>query len=204
MYPTLSIPIPTIKQKLQSFLFLAVLTQPSFAQEHSLETILGAKLLRAAQAETTLTDTQKLSEYRCRMLKKFEVSTSSAIDRALVYSCQNPVVGVAFYFGNDLGKHSPEKIAKYIEKEFSKVGMKAKVFIDSSKNGNSNISYIVRGGKNMMNPKEPFEAIKTIAGFSANTKLALFADNIISPETLEAWSKANAAYIPKALGDDFN
>lgn len=85
----------------------------------SLDTVLGAKLLKAAEPETSLTVDEKLNVYRCTMVKKYLGFEDTILGNALAYSCSKPVVGVVFYAGNDLGQHSPEKIANYIKSKFS-------------------------------------------------------------------------------------
>ena len=137
------------------------------------------------------------------MVNKYQTLTQSAIDRAIHYSCTAPVVGVVFYVSNDLGKHSPEKIANYIQAEFAKNGVKAKVFIEYRHEYGSSISYIVRGGRETMNPKEPYSAIKDIEGFVANMKLVYLADELITTTELGKWVKSDTAYIPSILRTEF-
>lgn len=115
----------------------------------------------------------------------------------LEYSCSAPVVGVIFYAGNDLGKHSPEKIAAYMKTEFEKNGVLAKVFIKENREHGSSSSFLVRGGRKVMNPVDPLSAIKNIEDFVANIKLVFFADKLITSSELEKWIKSDVAYIPK-------
>ncbi len=166
-------------------------------QKLTLDTILGAKLLKASERDTTLTLDEKLNVHRCKMVSQYLTLTSSAIDQTIKYSCTAPVVGVAFYAGNDLGHHSPEKIANHIEAEFAKNGVKARVFIQDGHSSGSNISYIVRGGREVMSPKEPYSAIKSIEGFVANMKLVYLADELISTTELGKWVKSEIAYLPR-------
>jgi hypothetical protein len=162
----------------------------------SLDTVLGAKLLKAAESETSLTADEKLNVYRCKMVKKFVGFDDTILGNALEYSCSAAVVGVVFYAGNDLGKHSPEKIAAYMEAEFAKNGILAKVFIKPNPEHGSSASFIVRGGREVMNPIDPLSAIKNIEGFVANIKLVFFADKLITSSELGKWVKSDVAYIP--------
>ena len=168
-------------------------------QKHSLDTVLGAKLLKAAESETSLTVDEKLNVYRCKMVKNYVGFEDTILGNALAYSCSKPAVGVVFYSGNDLGQHSPDKIANYIKNKFSENGMDANVFIDDALNGVSSVAFIVDGGKEVMNPTNPIKAIETIEGFAADMKLVFFADKQITSNELSRWVKAEKAYVPSLI-----
>jgi len=173
------------------------------AQKHSLDIILGAQLLKAAKENTILSVNEKLNVYRCQMVKKYIGFDDTPLSQALKYSCSAPVVGVVFYAGKDLGHHSPEKIADYIKKEFSKYGMVARVFINVEHEFSSSVAYIIGGGKEVFDPVSPAKAIKNIKGFAADMKLVFFADKLITPNELEKWAKADAAYMPNLTRKDY-
>lgn len=166
------------------------------ASKPTLGTVLGAQLLKASEADSSLTVDEKLNVYRCETVKKHVGFDGTILGDALEYSCSAPVVGVVFYAGNDLGKHSPEKIAAYMEAEFAKNGVSAKVFIKPNHGHGSSASFIVRGGREVMNPIDPLSAIKNIEGFVANIKLVFFADKLITSSELGKWVKSDVAYIP--------
>ena len=180
---------------------VALFLTPSYAQqktpETSLDIVLGAKLLKAAKANTSLTVDEKLNVYRCEMVKRYLGFEETALGQAIKYSCTAPVVGVVFYIGDDLGKHSPEKIVNHIETVFSQHGMQAKVFINHQQSYSSSVAYIVDGGKEVFDPVPPVQAIKQIKSFSADMKLVFFADKLITSNELAKWAKATTPYIPE-------
>lgn len=156
---------------------------------------LAAELLEASKSDNSMSKKEKLITQRCIAVKRYLVEDKSALRQALYYSCTAPVVGVAFYAGNDLGQHSPEKISAYIEDEFARNGVQAKVFITKHKAG-STVALISRGGNFLYNPTDPVSAIKSIKSFSSEIKLAYFADKLITPEELTKWVKADKIYLP--------
>ena len=157
---------------------------------------LAAELLEASKADNSMSKKEKLITQRCTAVKRYLVEDKSALRQALYYSCSAPVVGVAFYAGNDLGQHSPEKIAVYIENMFAENGMRAKVFIKHNHQSGSSVAYMIMGGRRIMNPKDPVSAISRIEGFAADAKLVFFVDGKISSSELEKWVKSESPYVP--------
>lgn len=168
------------------------------AQDATLETIMGAKLLRAAKAEAKLSDHDILIKHRCAMIEKHMSLTSSILDKATEYSCTAPVVGVAFYAGKDLGHHSPQKVSSYILDTFNHHGIEAKIYTKLNHSYGSQVVFLMRGGRYMLNPVDPLKGISSIEGFAAEAKLVALKDGIISTAELEKWVKSNVAYIPKS------
>ena len=77
----------------------------------------AAEILRAAKAETTLTDHEKLYVHRCAMINKYVGFSDSPTSQATKHSCDVPEIGIAFFAGDDLGQHSPLKIANYFKSD---------------------------------------------------------------------------------------
>ncbi len=167
------------------------------AQPNRLDLALASELLEASKSDQSISKHDKLFTKRCEVIDKYLPPTSTPIGKAMVYSCTAPAVGVAFYAGKDLGQHSPDKIAKYIEASFAKNGMLAKVFIESEHRHGSSVAMMMNGGSHLYNPMNPLEAIKNIESFAAEAKLIYFTDKKISPKELEKWVKSEIAYLPE-------
>lgn len=167
------------------------------ADDHILSGMLGNELLKAAAQDKTLSDKEKLFKYRCSMIKKYLTLTDTPTHKAVSHSCSDAVVGVSFYVGDDLGKHSPEKIAVHIENEFAKHGVSAKVFFRENKPYASRIAFMMKGGSFLYEPTDPISAINSIKSFAAEMKLLYFRDKDITSDQLKVWVKATDAHIPK-------
>ena len=75
----------------------------------------ATNILRASKSETSLTDHEKLYVYRCEMIRKYLGFTETPTGLATKYSCDKPEIGIAFFAGDDLGHHSPQKIGEYFK-----------------------------------------------------------------------------------------
>jgi hypothetical protein len=75
------------------------------------------------------TNKQKLFGKRCEMVKQYVDTDGTTLRKAMGHSCEKLTVGVALLVGDDLGKHSPEKVASHFENELAKHKMQSKVFI---------------------------------------------------------------------------
>ena len=131
-------------------------------------------ILKAAKANKTLTDHEKLFVYRCKTIAKYLGFSDTPTGRATKYSCDIPAVGIAFYAGKDLGKHPPEKIAQYFKDELAKHNVKAEVFIKRGHAHGSSMGFYINGESWLREVKRPSEAVKMIEFLAAETKLILF------------------------------
>lgn len=130
--------------------------------------------------ETTLTKKQKLFEYRCEMIEKYVGFSDDPTGKATKYSCDHPAVGIAFYAGKDLGKHSPEKVAQYFKDELAKQNIKAEVFIKHGHEYGSSMAFYIIGDSWLRKPINPLDGIKEIETLAAETKLILLTEGQIN------------------------
>lgn len=165
-------------------------------QSIRLDMALASELLSASKQDQSMNKHEKLFVHRCATIEKYLGFKKTPIGHAMKYSCTAPVVGVALYAGGDLGDHSPEDIAKYIEASFAKNGMKAKVFIDKKHEHGSSVAMMMGGGSHLYNPVGPLDAIKSIKSFASEAKLIYFKDKKITSDELEKWVKSEIAYLP--------
>ncbi|TDF41313.1 hypothetical protein EYS14_00160 [Alteromonadaceae bacterium M269] len=163
----------------------------------TLEALLDSDLLKAALSDETLTKHEKLITRRCYTIEKHLKPSDTPTSQAVQYSCTAPVVGVAFYAGDDLGEHNPDKIAAYIKNEFDKYGVMARVFIKYDHEYGSSIAYLMSGGRKVMHKPNIIDGIKGIETFVAEMKLIFFKDKKISPQQLKEWVVATKAHIPE-------
>lgn len=181
-------------------IFSFLIAAPVFANkngDHILSGILGSELLKAAEQDNTMSKEEKLFKHRCAVIEKYLTLTNTPTHKAVAHSCSGAVVGVSFYVGDDLGIHSPEKIAAHIRNMFAKHGVSAKVFFKDNKPYASRVAFIMKGGSFLYEPTDPVSAINSIESFAAEMKLLLFRDKDITSEQLKVWVKATEAHIPK-------
>jgi len=144
-------------------------------------------LLRAAKAEKNLTDQEKLGRYRCDMISKYLGFKDTVIGKARKYSCNTPEIGVALYAGEDLGDHSPEKVAQYFKDEFTKNNINAEVFIQKNHPYGTSMGFYINGESLIRNPVDPLKGIEILKGMAAEALLILYTEKRIS-----TWPKGNA------------
>lgn len=63
-------------------------------------------ILKASEAEKTLSNKQKLFHYRCEMIEKYLYFNNTPTDLATKHSCDKAEIGIALYAGKDLGSFS--------------------------------------------------------------------------------------------------
>ena len=139
-----------------------------------LQTNEAAAILRAAKHDTSLTDHEKLFVYRCDMIRKYAGFPDTPSGNATKHSCDRPEIGIAFFAGSDLGKHSPEKIANYFKTELAKHRIKAEVFIQDNWEYGSALGFYVNGESWLKNPIPPSQAVEKIEALAAEAILILY------------------------------
>lgn len=130
-------------------------------------------IIKGNAADTSRTDHEKLFVYRCESIAKAIGFSETASGRATRYSCDHPGVGIAFYAGSDLGKHPPEKIARYFKDELAGHGMISEVFIKPGHEHGSSMAFYINGDSYLSDPVRPSEATKLIEAIAAEAKLIL-------------------------------
>lgn len=108
---------------------------------------------------------------RCKHLEQFKGFSNNVTGKATKYSCNNQAVGIALYAGKDLGKHPPEKIAKYFVDQLAERKVSSKVFIKHNHKHGSSMAFYINGDSWLTKAKRPSEAVKMIDNLAAETKL---------------------------------
>ena len=99
--------------------------------------------------------------------------------------------------GDDLGKHSPEKVASHFENELAKHKMQSKVFIQKGYKHGTSLVFFVNGSSYYANYVDPVKALDSLKGFVADVRLMYFKNGQITSDQLTDWIKS-----APALGDD--
>jgi len=120
------------------------------------------------------TDYEKLFVYRCETIEETIGFADTPTGKATKYSCTGPNIGIAFYAGEDLGDHSPEKVGQYFIDEIAKFGMTANVFTDHDHPHGSSMAFYIDGDSWLEEPVDPLEGIKLIEGLASEAKLILY------------------------------
>lgn len=137
-------------------------------------------LLRAAKAETSLTDKEKLGRYRCDMIRKYLGFKDTLVGKARKYSCDKPSIGIVFYVGNDLGEHSPHKIGEYFKTELAKHRATAEVFIQENWPYGSSMGFYTNGESLLSKAIRPSKAVEDIEFLAAEALLILYTEKRIA------------------------
>lgn len=185
----------TFKQKMMLLVFCLFVT-PAWAD--NLSAYLAAEILKASRHDTSLTDHEKLFEHRCDMIKKYVGYDNTPMSQAIRYSCSDLVIGIVFYAGSDLGKHSPEKVAQHFKDKLAYYGMTSEVFIKHAHNAGSSMAFFVNGEPYKGDPVGPLEAMKLLDALSADARLTYFDNGQITPQQLKEWIQSAPANKDKA------
>jgi hypothetical protein len=150
------------------------------------------ELLDLSKAEPRYTNTQKLVEQRCDMIKRYIDTDSSVMRQAMGYSCGGDelAIGVALLAGKDLGKHSPEKVAQHFEGLLLKQKMSSKVFIQHGYEHGTSLVFFVNGSSYYANYINPVKAMESLNGLVADVRLMYFKSGQITAEQLTQWIKS--------------
>ncbi len=140
---------------------------------------INRELLRKSSADKSRSNYEKLFVYRCETIANTIGFSDTASGRATKYSCDEPGVGIAFYAGPDLGKHSPEKVGKHFKDELAKHGMISEVFIQDNGEYGSSMGFYINGESWLPQPIDPLEATEKIKFIAAEAKLILLTDGRI-------------------------
>lgn len=174
------------------FAFSLIKFSNVYASENpSLKTLLGAQLLQAMGGEITDSDYQKLSFNRCDAIKKHQGFSESPLGEAIHYSCKGLVIGIAFYAGDDLGKHAPEKVAQLFRKKLSEQNMTSDVFVKQNHRHGSVMAFFINGESYHYDWVGPLHALETLEGLSAEARLFFLKNKQITSKELEHWVKGN-------------
>jgi len=139
-----------------------------------LKTDVDQLIINKLAEDKTLSNQEKLFDCRCDMIAKYLGFSETPTGRATKYSCDVPAVGIAFYAGKDLGKHPPEKIAKYFKDELAKYNVKAEIFIKHDHEFGSSMGFYINGDSWLSLPIDPLKAVKEIDILATEAKLLLF------------------------------
>ncbi|MEP0175017.1 MAG: hypothetical protein ABJH28_10835 [Paraglaciecola sp.] len=155
------------------------------------------ELIEVSEAETRYTNKQKLFDKRCEMVKQYVDTDGTILRKAMGHSCEKLTIGVALLAGDDLGKHSPEKVASHFENELAKHKMQSKVFIQKGYKHGTSLVFFVDGSSYYANYVNPVQALDSLKSFVADVRLMYFKNGQITFDQLAHWIKS-----APALGDD--
>tara|TARA_R110002049_G_scaffold285233_1_gene466052 strand:+ start:21311 stop:21814 length:504 start_codon:yes stop_codon:yes gene_type:complete len=141
-----------------------------------LTTDIDGAILAGLRHDTSLTKKEKLFTYRCESIERTIGFSETPTGQATKYSCDVAGVGIALYAGNDLGKHSPEKVGRYFVDALAKDGVRAKVFIKPDHEFGSSMAFYINGDSWRDEPVDPLKGVDLIEFLAAESKLILFAD----------------------------
>ena len=136
-------------------------------------------ILKSSEADTSLTKKEKLFRYRCQTIKKYLGFDDTATGKAIKHSCDKPEIGIALYAGDDLGEHSPEKVAEYFERELTKNNISAKVFIKHKHPYGTSMGFYINGSSWLRDPVNPLKGIELIEALAAEALLILYTEKRI-------------------------
>lgn len=134
----------------------------------------NAAILADLPDDPTRTQKEKLYVLRCESISRSIGFSKTPTGRATKYSCDSPGVGIALYAGEDLGKHSPEKIGQYFVDKLSKEGLKAKVFIKPDHGFGSSMAFYINGASWLDDAVDPLKAVEMLESLAAESKLSLY------------------------------
>lgn len=166
--------------KVSSVITLLVLIIHSGVALADLQSDQDRAILIASKADMTLTKVEKISTHRCEMIEKYLGFADSTMGRAIKHSCDMPEIGISLYAGNDLGEHSPEKVAQYFKGELAKHSMKAEVFIKSDHEYGTSMGFYINGGSWLRTPVDPLKGAELIEAMAAEAILILYTEGRIS------------------------
>ncbi|WP_133471320.1 hypothetical protein [Paraglaciecola marina] len=156
-----------------------------------MRTQLGAKILRAAKQDLSLSDEQKLSTHRCKMLHDYVDFKDAAFGQAIDYSCRNLAVGITFHAGSDLGRYTPENIIQALEMKFKEQFINAKVFVKQQHKGGSAVAFFINGQSYTANWMTIVDALNTVQDTSNEARLIYLKNKQITPQQLGKWVKGS-------------
>lgn len=151
----------------------ALLISISVAAYADLDTAINRAILKATAHDTSRSDEQKLFENRCETIAATIGFENGVTGQARKYSCEVNGVGIALYAGDDLGKHSPEKVGKYFVDALAAKSLPAQVFIERDHEYGSSIAFYIDGQSWNRQAVDPLSATKQIDALIAETNLIL-------------------------------
>lgn len=167
--------------------FASLLSSVGRASEVDLQTGPSAAILRAVKHDKTRTDHEKLFVYRCEIMDEVLGYEENPTGQATKHSCDHTEVGIALYAGNDLGNHTPEKVAQYLMDELKKHRVNSTVFIKHKHPYGTSMAFYINGSSWLRNPVGPMRGIELIEALAAETKLIL-----LKYGRLKEWPQAAA------------
>ena len=130
-------------------------------------------ILDAASDLTRLSKREKLFVYRCQIMRELLGFENNPTGKAQAYSCNETGVGIAFYAGNDLGKHPPEKIARLFRDGLAEYKVPARVFVKHGHQHGSSMAFYINGESWLREPVRPSKGYEMIEALAAETNLIL-------------------------------
>ena len=130
-------------------------------------------ILNAASGLTHLSKREKLFVHRCQIMRELLGFEDNPTGKAQAYSCSETGVGIAFYAGNDLGKHTPEKIARLFRDGLAEYKVPARVFIKRGHPHGSSMAFYINGESWLRAPVRPSKGYEMIEALAAETNLIL-------------------------------